>query len=208
MFIVSLLYFQNVCDYDSVYVLSFRSHMSMDHYLMGNKFLLKTDNMSLKYLFDQPNLNARKGIWLDFFRKYHFKLKHTKGKENKIFYALSQPANILYEVTLSQTYSDLHQRIRMKNGVGHFYVEILKVEEDWLFQQQKEYKVDKTELLWSKEILYVLEGGEIRSSILTEFHQNPYSGHPRYQKIIYVVKKLVLWPNLKADIAVFIAKYQ
>ena len=30
------------------------------HYLMGRKLLLKTDNMSLKYLFDQPDLNARK----------------------------------------------------------------------------------------------------------------------------------------------------
>ena len=26
------------------------------HYLMGRKFLLKTDNMNLKYLFDQPDL--------------------------------------------------------------------------------------------------------------------------------------------------------
>ena len=29
------------------------------HYLMGTKFLLMSDNISLKYLFDQQNLNAR-----------------------------------------------------------------------------------------------------------------------------------------------------
>ena len=29
------------------------------HYLMGRKFLMKTDNMNLKYLFDQLDLNVR-----------------------------------------------------------------------------------------------------------------------------------------------------
>ena len=58
------------------------------HYLMGRKFLLKTDNMSLKYLFKQPNLKARKSRWLAFLSEYHFKLKHIQGKENKIANAL------------------------------------------------------------------------------------------------------------------------
>ena len=59
------------------------------HYLMGRKFLLKTDNMSLKYLFEKLDLNARKARWLDFLSKYHLELKHMKGKENKIVDALS-----------------------------------------------------------------------------------------------------------------------
>ena len=29
----------------------------LGNYLMGSKFLIKTDNMSLKYLFDKPDLN-------------------------------------------------------------------------------------------------------------------------------------------------------
>ena len=59
------------------------------HYLMGRKFLLKTDNMSLKYFFDQSNLNARQARWLDFLSEHHFELKHIKGKENKVVDALS-----------------------------------------------------------------------------------------------------------------------
>ena len=56
---------------------------------MGKKFLLKIDNMSLKYLFKQLNLNARKTRWLDFLSEYHFEIKHINGKENKIVDALS-----------------------------------------------------------------------------------------------------------------------
>ena len=78
---------------------------------------------------------------------------------------------MIYEVTLSQSDVDLNERIRTANGVDPFYVEILKkFQEDRLFQQQKEYKVDETGLLVSKERLYIPYRGEIRSSILTKFH--------------------------------------
>ena len=58
------------------------------HYLMERNFLLKTDNMSQKYLFDLPNMNARQARWLAFLSEYHFELKHIKGKENKFANAL------------------------------------------------------------------------------------------------------------------------
>ena len=45
------------------------------NYLMGRKFLLKTNNTSLKYLFEQLDLNARKARWLAFLSEYHFELK-------------------------------------------------------------------------------------------------------------------------------------
>ena len=57
---------------------------------MRNKFLLKKNTMSLNYLFDLPNLNAKEARWLAFLSKYHFKLNHIKGKENKIVDALSR----------------------------------------------------------------------------------------------------------------------
>ena len=82
--------------------------------------------MSLKYLFEQPDLNSRQARWLDFLSEYHFEIKHIKGKENNIVDALSQWTHMIYEVTLSQTKADLHEKIRAASGVDPFYVEILK----------------------------------------------------------------------------------
>ena len=114
---------------------------------------------------------------------------------------------MIYEVTLSQKGADLHEKIRTANKVDPFYVEILKkVQEERLFQQQKEYKVDDTRKLWSKDRLYVLGGGDIRSDILIKFHREPYSGHPGYQKMISTIKRHLFWPKLKVNIAMFIAK--
>ena len=114
---------------------------------------------------------------------------------------------MIYEVTLSQTDAYLHERIRTANKFDPFYVEILKkVQEDRLLQQQKEYKVDKSRLLWCMRRLYVLEAGDIRSNILTKFHWAPYLGHLGYQKMIFVIKRHIFWPMLKVDIAMFIVK--
>ena len=63
------------------------------HHLIGRRFFLMFDNISLKYLFDQQNMNARKARWLAFLREYDFEIKHIKWKENKVVDALSRNTN-------------------------------------------------------------------------------------------------------------------
>ena len=42
------------------------------HRLIGRKFVLMTNNKGLKYLLDQPNINARQARWLAFLSEYEF----------------------------------------------------------------------------------------------------------------------------------------
>ena len=49
-------------------------------YLMGRKFDLRTNHCGLKYLFDQPTLNARQARWLEFLYEFYFEIKHIKRK--------------------------------------------------------------------------------------------------------------------------------
>ena len=60
------------------------------HYLMGRRFELRKDHCGLKYLFDQPTLNARQARWMEFLCEFDFEIKHIKGKENKVVDALSR----------------------------------------------------------------------------------------------------------------------
>jgi hypothetical protein len=50
------------------------------HYLMGRIFLLMTYHCGLRYLFDQPKLNARQATWMALLSKFDFEIKHIKGK--------------------------------------------------------------------------------------------------------------------------------
>ena len=81
------------------------------HYLMGRRFELRIDHCGLKYLFDQPNLNPRQAIWLDFLCEFDFEIKHIKGKENKVADALSRKVQEMHVDSLSICQSDLRQHI-------------------------------------------------------------------------------------------------
>ena len=72
--------------------------------------MLMKDNKGLKYLLDQPNLNARKAKWLAFLTEYDFKIRHIKRKENKVIDALSRNARLNFVATIStyKTYLEEH----------------------------------------------------------------------------------------------------
>jgi len=64
------------------------------HYLLGQRFELKIDHMSLNYLFDRSSLNAQQAIWLEFLSEFDIEIKHVKGKGNKVFDALSSKYHV------------------------------------------------------------------------------------------------------------------
>jgi hypothetical protein len=63
---------------------------------MGRRFLLLVDNSSVKYLFSQPDLNARQERWLSFLREFDFEVRYIKGKENKVVDALRRRVHGLF----------------------------------------------------------------------------------------------------------------
>ena len=60
-----------------------------------------SNNISLKYMFDQQNLNARKARWLSFLSEYDFEIKHIKGKETKVADVLSRNVVTCFATTIS-----------------------------------------------------------------------------------------------------------
>ena len=76
-------------------------------YLMGRIFEIRMDHCGLKYLFDQPMLNARKDRWMEFLCEFDFKIKHVKGKENKVVDALSRKMQEIHVASLSIFQLDL-----------------------------------------------------------------------------------------------------
>ena len=59
------------------------------HYLYGVTFEIYTDHKSLKYIFDQKDLNLRQRRWLELIKDYDCTILYYLGKENVVADALS-----------------------------------------------------------------------------------------------------------------------
>ncbi|MCH82779.1 RNA-directed DNA polymerase (Reverse transcriptase), partial [Trifolium medium] len=83
------------------------------HYLYGVQFEVFSDHKSLKYLFDQKELNMRQRRWMEFIKDYDFELKYHPGKANVVADALSRKALhtsklMMHECQLLEKFRDLN----------------------------------------------------------------------------------------------------
>ncbi|KAI3771000.1 hypothetical protein L6452_02149 [Arctium lappa] len=60
------------------------------HYLYGTKCMIYTDHKSLKYLFDQKELNMRQRRWMELLKDYDCEIHYHPGKANVVANALSR----------------------------------------------------------------------------------------------------------------------
>lgn len=70
------------------------------NYLLGRSFVLKRDHTGFRYLFEQPNLNARKDRWLATINEFNFEIMYINGKENRVADALSMWIKVNHIATM------------------------------------------------------------------------------------------------------------
>ena len=83
------------------------------HYLYGARFQVYSDHKSLKYLFDQKELNMRQRRWMEYLKDYDFELLYHPGKANVVADALSRKrvqmsALMMKELELIEKFRDMN----------------------------------------------------------------------------------------------------
>jgi hypothetical protein len=61
-------------------------------------------------------------------------------------------------------------------------------------------------LLTYRNRLYILDCDDLKRFIMDELHKRPYTGHPRYQKMIIATRKQFYWLGLNKYIANYLSK--
>ena len=149
-----------------------------------------TDNKGLKYLLDQPNLNARQARWLAFLSEYDFEIQHIKGKENKVVDALSRNTKLNFTAAVSTYASDLNEQLKEGVKQDEYYQKLkITAKEKPTESLIKGYSLNKDGFLLFKDKLYVPNVSKVKLLILDEVHKTPYSGHPGYQKTVTMLRK-------------------
>ena len=122
---------------------------------------------------------------MDFLSEFDFEVKHIKGKENKVVYALSRRTHEVYEITVSQPEGDVLRRIKIASIHDVEYGNLLnKLLTKEVNLNGTEFKVDHKGLIWFKRRIYMPNVADLKPFILNEMHKPPYAGHPSYQKVI------------------------
>lgn len=75
------------------------------HYLLGRKFIIYTDQKSLKYIMEQRQVLPGYQKWVSKIMCFNFEIKYKEGKENRAVNALSRQDNTvkLSQLEISQT---------------------------------------------------------------------------------------------------------
>jgi hypothetical protein len=132
------------------------------HDIMGKNFMLLTHNSGVKFLFSQPNLNARKARWLVFLREFDFEVRQIKGKENKVVDSLSRIIHGLFDINNSRVESDLEQRIKDVSNNDENYIKTV----EYLWNNAENLDItnlslDQKGLLRFKNRLYIPDSVEL-----------------------------------------------
>ncbi|KAL1213193.1 hypothetical protein V5N11_026453 [Cardamine amara subsp. amara] len=180
------------------------------HYLLGRKFVVHTDQKSLKFLLEQKEVSMDYQRWLTKLLGYEFEILYKPGVENKAadglsrishdpqistmttLMALTVPAclqlhDILKEVDTDDFLSEL--KLKVRNGI----------------EDKAKYKVVNDRLLY-KNRLMIPRSSVFIPLILKEYHDGVQGGHSGVLKTVKRIQRLFHWKKMKKDIQAYVAQ--
>lgn len=87
------------------------------HYLLGSKFIVKTDNVAVSHFLTQPKLTPKQVRWQEHLAEFDFDLEYKAGCTNQVADALSRRAELaamklVASLTASKVATSMRERIK------------------------------------------------------------------------------------------------
>ncbi|KAA0037490.1 retrotransposon protein, putative, Ty3-gypsy subclass [Cucumis melo var. makuwa] len=132
------------------------------HYLFGEKCHIFTDHKSLKYIFDQKELNLRQRRWLELIKDYDCTIEYHPGKANVVADALSRKSRLPKSALCGIRVALLNELRGSKT--------VVTTEDSGSLLAQFQVR--------SSLVTEIVRRHELKNAILEEAHSSAYAMHP------------------------------
>jgi hypothetical protein len=168
------------------------------HYLLGHKFVIRTDQQSLKSLLDQNLQTPEQQAWLHKFIGFDFTIEYRPGKDNKAADALSRMFHLAWSEPQTQFLQDLKKELLSCEYFSPMYQQCLHNT-----QSDPAYTIRDGLLYW-KDKLTIPPNSQLIPQILTEFHDSPLGGHAGITRTLARISAQFYWPKMRQTISQYV----
>jgi len=169
-------------------------------YLLGSKFVIRTDHNSLQYLLQQKTLSTEQQKWIEKIATFDMEILHKKGKDNVVADALSRRDEEDKVFAISVAVPDWLNDIRSEYVKNPETCSIINN-----LNQYPKYEW-KNDILWYKGRIYLNPNSNFKSKVLQEVHDCPAAGHVGFFKTYYNARQSFFWKGMNADIQKYVAE--
>ena len=164
------------------------------HYLMGHKFVIKTDQKSLKDLLEQSLHKPEQQQWLPKFLGYDFVIQYKPGKENVAADSLSRCFNMAWSEPHHSWLEELKLKVQQDEKLKDIYNQCkLNALPEGSFSI-------KQGILYWKDRIAVPADPAFKQQLLFECHDSVSGGHSGMARTIARICSQFYWPNMQEDI--------
>jgi len=180
------------------------------HYLLGRKFVVHTDQKSLKFLLDQREVTMDYQKWLIKLLNYDFDILYKPGIDNKAADGLSrmvQPMGSFYAVwlmaftvptvlQLQDIYDEIDNSSTMQDLIKSCQAD----------KTGKPSYTVRDGRLWWKNRLVLPKDSKFLPLILEEYHSGLLGGHSRFLKTMKRIQQSFYWEGLVKTVQKFVSE--
>lgn len=176
------------------------------HYLLGRKFLVRTDQKSLKFLLEQREINMEYQKWLTKILGFDFDIHYKPGLENKAADGLSRRSAVPELFAVSVPVSIQLEEVGSEVGKDE---ELSKIMEDLSRDptSHSTYSMVQGRLLRQGKLV-LPKTSQLIGVILKEYHDSKYGGHGGVLKTQKRIGALFYWQGMMTDIRKYVASCQ
>ncbi|GKV50067.1 hypothetical protein SLEP1_g56783 [Rubroshorea leprosula] len=168
------------------------------HYLLGSRFVIKTDNVATSYFQRQKKLTPKQARWQDFLAEFDYVMEYKPRRANVVADALSRKATFAF---ISRPEGDLLDRVKEGLARDPFAKSLMEVARE-----------GKTRRFWCNDgalytvgnRLYIPKWENLRRELMKECHDSRWAGHPGIKRTMALVEDLYYWPRMRDDIEAYV----